>query len=243
MSEAIKNFLKATKEMKAKKAPQDSDLMALMMGALGAVTGALNIAQIQEVNKLLQKVKQLLMLKEVAAFKPSLGSLEKPQFSSASGTAVQEPNQTREAMLLGLEKLTTSKMCPVLKKRIFLLHRPTVNFEYDQGKRDSEVKTPYPTDTSLPDSSSIAQRVTENTVEYETDEDTNWLIDPVVAEKLRAGKNPIVAVWVPETEIKDVDGSQQGAGAWGELGANSDKNIITVVIKPGKYKIYSELKA
>lgn len=242
MSESINKMFKEIKAAKAKKDPQSSELMGLMMGAVGALTGALNLSQIQEMGKLLDKIKHLLLLKEVAAFKPSIGSLEKPDFSKQE-SAPSEPDQTRTAMLLGLEKLTTSKMCPVLKKRIFLLHRPTVNFEYDQGKRDADVKYPYPVVAHLPNSSSAAQRVTENTVDYETDKETNWLVDPVVAEKLRVGKNPIVAVWVPETDIKDVDGSQQGIGAWGDLGGSSDKDIITVVVKSGKYKIYSELKA
>lgn len=256
MSDSVKKFFKAIKDVKSKKAPQNPDLVSLMMSALSAIAGAMSVAQMQETNNLLRKIKQILLLKEINNIKPAIGTLDqatqtldqpteekKGQGELVTHKYLDERKQSREAMLFGLEKLTTSKMCPVLKKRVFLLHRPTVTFEYDKAKTEPDVERPYPTNTSLPNSDSIAQKSTENTVEYTTYKDTEWLVDPVVAENNRNNKNPIVAVWIPESDIKDIKGSKQGIGAWGELGANADKDIVVVIVKPGKYKIYSELKA
>ena len=242
MSDAVSKFFKAQKSARSKKSQQSPELVSLMMGALSAVTGALNLAQIQEINNLLQKIKQLLMLKEVSRIKPAIGSLDKPKFPPNQQdhvTVTNEPDQSREAMLMGLEKITTSRICPVIKKRIFLLHRPTADFEYNKSKRAATVRSPEPKE---PEGTQGSDN-TETYPDYETKIDTNWVIDSVLSEKIRMGKNPIVSVWVPETHIKDVRGGQQGVGAWGDLGANADKNIVTVVVKPGIYKIYSELKA
>jgi hypothetical protein len=233
VSEAIRKFFKAAKETKSS---QNTKLLTLMFGALSSCICAMSVAQMQEMNGLLKKIKNLLLLKEVAAIKPAIGKLDREHITEE--TPIQEKDETRDAMFLGLEKLTTSKMCPILKKRLFLLHRPTVDFEYDQSKRASKVQSAEPQEVEH----SQGADNTDTYPDYETNKDTKWLVDSIVAERHRNGKNPIVSAWIPETYIQDVKGSQQGVGAWGEMGANENKDIITVIVKPGVYKIYSELK-
>jgi hypothetical protein len=63
------------------------------------------------------------------------------------------------------------------------------------------------------------------------------------AETLRQGINPIVAVWVPESQIGDVRGAQENKGAWGKLGGHPQADLVRVIVKPGKYQLYSELKS
>jgi len=244
MSDSVKKFFKAVKDVKSQKAPQNQDLVSLMMNALNAIAGAMSVAQMQETNNLLRKIKNILLLKEVAAIKPAIGTLDQPEEKKGGGCPIankrfEEQKQSREAMLFGLEKLTTSKMCSILKERIFLLYRPTVLFEYDKSKRSSEVQSPEPQEIKGTQGSDN----TETYPDYETTKDTEWLTDSVVAENNRNKKNPIIAAWIPESGIKDVHGGRQGIGAWGDLGANADKDIVTITVKPGKYKLYSELRA
>jgi len=56
------------------------------------------------------------------------------------------------------------------------------------------------------------------------------------------GANPVVSCFVPSASITEIKHMQSNTGTWGNLGQNPHKNMATIVVKPGKYEIYRELK-
>jgi hypothetical protein len=101
-------------------------------------------------------------------------------------------------------------------KRLFLLHRPTEDYEYEKYIAESA---------------------------YEPSEDTEWVPEYETSEEKRSAENPVVACWVPESSIKEIPHPHANTGTWGELGKNPHANRYTVIVKPGKYDLYQELKS
>lgn len=107
-------------------------------------------------------------------------------------------------------------------RREFLLHRLTENFEYENAKKVNE---------------------------YKTKAETQWSVEVGVAqlaqdrsEAALKGANPVISCWIPEAGIVSVSGAQANTGTWGDLGENPHKNSFSILVKPGKYEIYQELK-
>lgn len=224
-SKAVKKFFDAIKTQKTNNSKSSQELMPLLLGAIGAVTGALNTTQLQELGEQVKKLSQIMLLQKISDIKPFAGSDEAPVRHGDDG----QPDITRSAMLDALEKLVTVKP-DVGSDRIFLLHRATTDFEYDTcakpfGKDDKNV------DAEL------------RPVEYQTLKETEWLTTFFNAETNRHGVNPLVSAWVPESSVATVNGSQANKGTWGENGANPQADLVKVIVKAGTYQIYAELKS
>lgn len=107
-------------------------------------------------------------------------------------------------------------------KRTFLLHRLTADFEYQKAIRESR--------------------------EYETSEPTTWLAQFNSADQAQdisapgGGANPVVSCWVPEADVLRIPNGLPNTGTWGELGKNPHSHEYKVIVKPGKYELYQELK-
>jgi hypothetical protein len=232
MSKAVKKFLEAAKSAKAKNPQSTQTLMTLMLSAISASASAMTAEQIKLLGEQVKKLSKIILLQKVSEVKPFVGSLEEPPAKE------NDKDITRVAMMDALEKLITVKSDAGEKK--FLLYRPTVDFEYEK------CATPFgPADqqTSKPTNDRTSGDADMRPTEYQTHEDTTWLTTFFNAETLRHGANPIVAVWVPENQIGDVRGAQENKGTWGSLGGNPQADLVRVIVKPGKYQLYSELKS
>jgi hypothetical protein len=138
------------------------------------------------------------------------------------GNSSQEPdssakteNNTTSKAVVGkeLEKQTANKTEG--GKEYLLLHRPTDNFEYEQCASGNE---------------------------FSTSKETVWLTGSVNAELRQNYSNPVVSCWIPKDSVKEVENAMANTGIWGELGENPHKDRYRVIVKPGKYSIYSELR-
>jgi hypothetical protein len=99
---------------------------------------------------------------------------------------------------------------------VYLLYRPTIEFEYENGVKD---------------------------LEFVTDSDSEWIADFDESQAKRHGDAPIISAWIPEKDVKDVlNAFGQENNTWGELGTNPNKNKYRVLVKPGTYKLHQELK-
>lgn len=121
---------------------------------------------------------------------------------------------TPEALERLAEFATTKKEGEVW---YYLLHRGTVNYEHEDSATD---------DGNW----------------FETTEETEWVPEYMEGERDQKGVNPVVSCWIDEGRIIKVLGAQENNGTWGELGKNPHAHEYRVVVAPGKYKIYSELK-
>jgi hypothetical protein len=98
----------------------------------------------------------------------------------------------------------------------FLLHRPTQDFEYE--------------------GSSIGN-------EFKTSGDTEWFADVAEASSHIIATNPVVSVWVPKSNIKDVPhATSKEDSNWGELGTNPSQSRYKAIVGEGTYTVYQELK-
>ncbi|MEM4379138.1 MAG: hypothetical protein QXL01_00425 [Thermoplasmatales archaeon] len=157
----------------------------------------------------LQLIEQMLMniqLRQELESKPQVHGTTKPEASQSDLSLAEKKERLKD---VAVNKMEDDKL-------LFLLHRPTLDFEYENCINGSE---------------------------FVTKEDTEWIADFEESTVQRIGTNPVVAVWVPAENIKDVPnafGSENNT--WGELGTNPNKNRYRVIIVPGKYKLYQELK-
>jgi hypothetical protein len=132
-------------------------------------------------------------------------------------TSNEQPKaQSMTAILDELEKNTTVRKGQD-GKREYLLHRPTENFEYEKSVKDQKT--------------------------YQTRDKTVWGVEFVKATDQREGANPVVSLWIPENKIESIPNAHDNVGTWGDLGANPQKGMYQVVVSPGIYEIYCELKA
>lgn len=209
----------------------------------------LSAPQLSDLLREIKKLKSLILLSLIsnlsAAFDdidgddPLFGSIPlKERVKNATNPKTEEPMEKVSKDLLDqLEKVATTRLDMESKKRQFLLHRPTEQDEYG--------KSANPTPTSLPnqDIGSSPRIEDERTTSFVTHENTEWCVEFVTAEKLRNKADPVVSIWAPESDIIGVRGMEKNDGTWGELGANPHKQEIRVIIKPGTYEIYCEMKS
>jgi hypothetical protein len=226
----------------------DPKLIQALVDSTKALSGLLDILKVRQLTERLQALK---LMKEILNIKPAFGGpnpLEKDvakELNPAKSVPSVSLDKTREAMFEALEKISVAKTDQKTKKRVFLLHRATQDFEYDNCassdkavQRHAEVE-----DTTLPDSTSIAKKNNEVLVRFITKAESEWVTDFITADKQRSGKNPIVSIWVPEENITSVNGSHSNNGTWGEMGKNPQEDLVHIVVKAGDYAIYSELKS
>ena len=120
---------------------------------------------------------------------------------------------------------TTNRLNLKTKKKEFLLHRATIDSEYESY--------------AMPTGSSEIRPT-----EYDTRSDTEWFVEFRSAEAARVAANPVVSCWVPEDKIVKIRGMRADcAGQWGDMGKSPFAEEIKVTVKPGSYEIYAELKS
>ena len=125
-----------------------------------------------------------------------------------------KPEVPRAEALDRLESLTSTQKNKD-GKRIFLLHRPTPDFEFEKFAKDNV---------------------------YSTTENTEWILEIEAAESQQKEKNPVVSCLVPEDSVDHVLGAQENTGTWDKLGVNPNTTKFKIVVKPGKYQIHQELR-
>lgn len=124
-----------------------------------------------------------------------------------------DPIENRDKALKELGEIATTKTENDVE--FYLLHRPTENFEYGENAEINE---------------------------YETEDTTEWYAEYMSGEINQEGQNPVVSCWVPEDKILGSRKPHGNTGAWGDLGKNPFADTFKVEVKPGKYKIYQELR-
>lgn len=135
--------------------------------------------------------------------------------AATSITSVQEKSENSSSDPEAIDKL--AEICTTKTKegsRLFLLHRPTEDYEYDKSVSEGG---------------------------FTTEEETEWIPDYMTSEREQKGENPLVSCWVQEDSIV-VKNPLPNTGTWGELGENPHFEKYRVSVKPGTYKIYQELK-
>lgn len=77
---------------------------------------------------------------------------------------------------------------------------------------------------------------------YETTKNTEWLVDVESAQGAQKDANPVVSCYIPESAIVDLPNPHGNTSTWGTMGSNPNAYKYKIVIKPGKYRIFQELK-
>lgn len=131
----------------------------------------------------------------------------------------QQNDQTKENITLSekIERLRDVATKKTENNKIFyVLYRPTVDFEYENGLKDGY---------------------------FVTTEDTEWIVDFEESQEKRNGNAPVISALIPEDSVKDVlNAFGQENSTWGDLGTNPNKDKYRILVKPGSYKIIQELK-
>lgn len=179
-------------------------------------------ATLQNLTRKLEEIKQLLsqhMLENrVDRLTNEVKQLKAQQVEKDDGTPKQtgsEPNVSLRQAIENLKNFATNRVDLKTKQTMYLLHRATKDYEYERSIRDGS---------------------------YETSEPTDWVTEFPNAEAKRIDANPVVSVWVPEQQIRDIPHPHSNTSIWGDLGTNPSEHRYTIVIKPGQYVLYQQLK-
>ena len=205
MADTIKKLLASAKAgVSAKKDQSLESVAASLVAAVKLAASKATPEQMVELIAQLKKVQRIVLLHHVSLIKPFIGSLER-----------EEPkSEVNEESLKLLEEAVSSKV--VDNKRVFLLHRPTADFEYQECIDQAE---------------------------YKTKEETFWYTTFLKAEASRTAENPVVSAWIPESSIKKIENLQANTGTWGELGENPHADRAMIMVGVGVFTVYSELKS
>lgn len=125
-----------------------------------------------------------------------------------------KPELSPKDAIKSLEEIVTIRKNGEIKE--FLLHRATEDFEYDKSGKE------------------VGQ--------FKTDKDTLWFAEYTSTENKQQGANPVVSCWIPESQIAGVPNPHDNTGTWGNLGENPFSDRYIIIVKPGKYEIYQQLK-
>jgi len=133
-----------------------------------------------------------------------------------------EPESNLSISLENLERHCTTK---IINNEIhFLLHRATKTGEYQEstdGAEDSET----------------------GVLNFESDSETEWMVDVQASEEEQEGRNPHISCFIPKSAIVDIKDFGENTGTWGELSdTHPDQNKGKVVVSAGKYRIHQELR-
>jgi hypothetical protein len=165
----------------------------------------------------LSSVEQLRKLMMFKMFFDELDAFDGIDAEAAVFGSPAEPEKKYEGMdLEALAKVSTTRHNQKTKQLEYLLHRPTVDFEYEKCAVDEKT--------------------------YKTEQDSVWGVDVMAAVDGQKHVNPVVSCWVPEASIKGVPNPHENVGAWDELGKNPFTSKYRVVVAPGAYEIYQEVK-
>ena len=222
------------------------------MSAIQSIQSLLTAVQVQELSTKVEKIQQLMLLKEIASVKPAFGGTV-IDVDKALKNLKERRKPVADAVHPALEKIAANRLNPQTRELEYLLHRSTENTEYAKSARPlisaPDSPTPVHTVNTYPSLQAKMDPHSESTehearpTDFETEGDTTWVLDFVTAEKTRQGANPIVSCWIPKAAVVDVSGITTSVGTWGELGHNPMSRECRVVVKPGKYTIFQELKS
>jgi hypothetical protein len=166
-----------------------------------------------EVNKILTLSKKAIPNMQPQVLQEFLKGMELLRQLLSANTSQNQPPKTKQIDIL--EEFATTRQND--QQTEYLLHRGTEDGEYD------------------------ASAVSDH--DFKTTKETSWVAEYMAGEADQKDKNPVVSCWIPEDSIIRVDNAQGNNGTWGELGTNPHGQKFKVIVKPGEYKIYSELKA
>lgn len=259
MSKSLDKFLEAVKLNGDKKNKADDKTVVLAAKAVSESAENLSQSQMTELLSEIKALKMLIMMSQLAELTAAFadGSGDDPVFgktpmshriASLRGRRpdldkAPESSKVTVGDLDGLEKVATIRHDPKTHKREYLLHRPTEGFEYEKSATTvNNIPTSEAPKLNLESQNDGRTIEDPRTTHFTTEKNTDWVLDLVTAEKMRVGASPIVAVWVPEDNVAGIVG-QENDGTWGELGKNPHAREMKITVKPGKYEIYSELKA
>lgn len=161
------------------------------------------------------------VLADLEVIKKALASLLlAKELSNVQELLGTKPTSDEKPALSRAEALDElAKMCAVNTvdgKRVFTLSRATEDYEYEKSAKDGD---------------------------WITDKNTEWVPKYVVAEKDQQSKNPVMSCYISEDSIESLPEAHGNSSTWGNLGENPFAHRYTVIVKPGTYKIYQELKS
>ena len=80
---------------------------------------------------------------------------------------------------------------------------------------------------------------------FTTTKNTSWVPIFETADRemdQTGGTNPLVSCWVPGALIHSIPVGAPNTGTWGTMGKNPHSSQYEIIVKPGKYELYQELK-
>ena len=169
-----------------------------------------------ELREIKSMLRELLLAQEIASIKALLADLKAPQTGKLEGSqpSPARPAQNRSEALEQLAGMTPMNVIDEVKH--FLLHRASGNLEYENSI---------------------------DNINYTTKENTEWMAEGELADASRVGKNPVISCFIPETSIQKIVGQGEEVGALDGIGKNPTSNEYRVIVTPGTYTIYRQIKA
>lgn len=211
MSESIKKILSLlTKTKESAKSASIEDLLKEIQELKALVVTSLIQQQLAQVSEIIKDMKVPVLAKPTEV-------LDKP-----TPQPTPQPSLPAKEACDELAKLVTTKQDGAV--RMYLLHRLTEDFEYENSIDGNTFKTDKMTDWML------------NSDFADMNQDISGAMNP------HKGVNPLVSCWIPEPNIDSIPGLSANTGVWGELGSDQKSNRYIVKVKPGKFVVYSELK-
>ena len=136
-------------------------------------------------------------------------------------TGVKKEKMPLDDALEALAEITTNKT--ENGKKVFLLHRLTEDLEFSNSATEDR--------------------------KFKTDKPTEWIVEFAEADKKqdvsevgKSGANPMVSAWIPSDAIDSIPGAAPNSGVWGDMGKNPHVSSFKIIVKPGTYEIYQELR-
>lgn len=174
--------------------------------------------------ELLQAVKALKRAVAMLKLHEELEEL-KPQFDIDKALDNLKKRRTDPYLETSMENLERHCTTKVVDDEVhFLLHRATESGEYQRSTDDAE-------------------DADEADLHFESDTDTEWMVDVQASEEEQEGRSPHVSCFIPKSAITDIKNFGENTGTWGELSdTHPDQNKGKVCVKPGKYRIHQELR-
>jgi hypothetical protein len=168
---------------------------------------------INQLKALRDQVSQLTVLVNAMAMSQNLRDLA----SKIDGDQKKETPDGQLTLEEAKERLESATEVKFHKDyRYFLLHRPTETAEFEASEKDGG--------------------------KYRTSEQTTWYAALPRASDEQGMGNPLVSVWVGETEIVEIRHAAANNAQYGEAMDNPAAQKFEVDVKPGEYKIYAEVK-
>jgi len=250
VSKAVQNFLKTFQAHKAQNKEMGPEVISALLSAVQSIQSALTVVQLKDLTEKVSKIQKLLTIKSISEIKPAFGGSAIDIGKSLEKLRERRTNVSSLAHA-ELEKIAVNRPNPKTKEVEYLLHRATESMEYANSARPLINQPDQPTKVHTVNTPALKAKMAPNSepsahearpTDFETKNDTAWVLDFVTAEKMRNGASPVIACWIPKASIMDISGDKND-GTWSEMGANPHAREFRVIVKPGKYEIYQELKS